>query len=60
MTRGEIVLWIIAFILLVLISGVKQAEARTVKVCTPDLKRCTTIKLPTSGCRHIMGYKICR
>lgn len=36
------------------------AEARTVKVCTPDLKRCVTIKLPTRGCKSIMGYRICR
>ena len=37
-----------------------NAEARTVKVCSTDLKRCTTIKLPTRGCKQIMGYKICR
>ena len=36
------------------------AEARTVKVCTPDLKRCVTVKLPASGCKSIMGYHICR
>lgn len=37
-----------------------NAEARTVKVCTPTLSQCVTIKLPTRGCKKIMGYKICR
>ena len=36
------------------------AQARTVKVCTPSLSQCVTIKLPTRGCKTVMGYKICR
>ena len=36
------------------------ADARSVKVCTPDLKRCVTVKLTARGCKTVMGYKICR
>lgn len=44
----------------VLALSASVVEARTVKVCSTDLKRCVTVKLPTRGCKSIMGYKICR
>jgi len=39
---------------------VSQVEARTVKVCTPNLKNCVVVKLPTRGCKTVMGYRVCK
>jgi len=51
--------WLVAFALLVLLAGVEQAEARTVRVCAGS--HCTTITLPKKGkCiyRTIRGYRV--